>query len=210
MFKRINVETWARKEYFEHYRQVPCSYSMTVKLDITKLRESGVKIYPAMLYLLAQTVNAHDEFRMSFDEQGNVGIFDEMSPCYTIFHEDTQTFSLLWTEFSQDWKTFLASYEADKNNYGKQQGFCVKEMPENTFDVSMVPWTTFEGFHLGLDKGGDYLIPIFTMGKFYKDGARTMLPLAIQVNHAVCDGFHACRFVNELQERIAEFKVKSI
>ncbi len=83
-------------------------------------------------------------------------------------------------------------------------------MPENTFDVSMVPWTTFEGFHLGLDKGGDYLIPIFTMGKFYKDGARTMLPLAIQVNHAVCDGFHVCRFVNELQERIAEFKVKSI
>lgn len=64
---------------------------MTVKLDITKLRESGVKIYPAMLYLLAQTVNAHDEFRMSFDEQGNVGVFDEMSPCYADFHDDTQT-----------------------------------------------------------------------------------------------------------------------
>ena len=82
MFKRINVDTWARKEYFEHYRQVPCSYSMTVKLDITN---------------------------------------------YTVFHDDTQTFSLLWTEFSQDWKVFLASYEADKNIYGKKQGFCDKE-----------------------------------------------------------------------------------
>lgn len=46
MFKRINVETWARKEYFEHYRQVPCSYSMTVKLDITKLRERIHRHFP--------------------------------------------------------------------------------------------------------------------------------------------------------------------
>ena len=29
-----------------------------------------------------------------------------------------------------------------------------------------------------------------------------ILPLAIQVHHAVCDGFHICRFVNELQELI--------
>lgn len=26
-----------------------------------------------------------------------------------------------------------------------------------------------------------------------------MLPLAIQVHHTVCDGFHAARFVNALQ-----------
>ena len=25
------------------------------------------------------------------------------------------------------------------------------------------------------------------------------MPLALQVHHAVCDGFHACRFVEELQ-----------
>ena len=31
---------------------------------------------------------------------------------------------------------------------------------------------------------------------------KIILPLAIQVHHAVCDGFHICRFVNELQELI--------
>ncbi len=34
-----------------------------------------------------------------------------------------------------------------------------------------------------------------------EDG-RIVLPLAVQVHHAVCDGFHICRFVNELQELI--------
>ena len=74
--------------------------------------------------------------------------------------------------------------------------------PENVFNVSMIPWSTFEGFNLNLQKGYDYLIPIFTMGKYYIEDGQTILPLAIQVHHAVCDGFHICRFVNELQELI--------
>ena len=45
-------------------------------------------------------------------------------------------------------------------------------------------------------------IPIFTLGKYYEEDGKILLPLAVQVHHAVCDGFHICRFVNELQELI--------
>lgn len=38
------------------------------------------------------------------------------------------------------------------------------------------------------------------MGRFYEAGGRVLPPLAVQVRHAVCDGFHLCGFVNELQE----------
>lgn len=75
-------------------------------------------------------------------------------------------------------------------------------MPENVFPVSMIPWATFEGFNLNLQKGYDYLLPIFTMGKFYEESGRRFLPLSVQVHHAVCDGFHLCRFLRELQELI--------
>lgn len=35
-FVKIDPETWPRREYFEHYfSAVPCTYSITVKLDIT-------------------------------------------------------------------------------------------------------------------------------------------------------------------------------
>ena len=33
------------------------------------------------------------------------------------------------------------------------------------------------------------------MGKYYKENDKILLPLAIQVHHAVCDGFHICRFL---------------
>ena len=77
-------------------------------------------------------------------------------------------------------------------------------MPQNTFSVSMIPWASFEGFHLDLQKGYGYLAPIFTMGKCREEGGRTLLPLAVQVHHAVCDGFHTCRLIDELQKILDE------
>ena len=78
--------------------------------------------------------------------------------------------------------------------------------PANTFPVSMIPWTSFDGFNLNLQKGYDYLLPIFTLGKFEEEDGICRIPLAVQVHHAVCDGFHLSRFLNELQELIREQK----
>ena len=204
VFQKIERENWARREYFEHYfSQVPCTYSMTVKLDITQLVEHRDKLYPSMLYALTTVVNRHPEFRTAINEKGELGIYSDMLPCYTVFHSDTETFSNLWTAYTPDREAFCAAYEADLQQYGGRTGFIGKpDVPPNHFPVSMVPWASFEGFHLHLQKGYDYLLPIFTMGKFYPEQDRWLLPLAIQVHHGVCDGFHLCRFVNELQDLV--------
>lgn len=203
-FEKIDRDNWSRKKYFEHYfTAVPCTYSMTVKLDITSIKEKKLQIYPAMLYYLTSIVNRHSEFRMSFNNDGELGVYDEMIPCYTIFHKDTETFSNIWTEYTTNFEDFLMSYENDIIQYGNIKTMDAKpNAPDNSFPVSMIPWTTFEGFNLNLQKGYDYLKPIFTMGKYYEENQRIILPLSIQVHHAVCDGFHICRFVNELQELI--------
>lgn len=203
-FQKIDRQSWERKEYFDHYfTKVPCTYSMTVKLDITPILKAQKKLYPAMLYYITRIVNSHAEFRTVFNEKGELGIYDEMLPSYTIFHKDTETFSSLWTAYTADFDKFCNAYEQDIKQYGNIKGFIGKpNAPQNVFTVSMIPWHTFEGFHLDLQKGYNYLAPIFTMGKYYEDSKRIMLPLAIQVHHAVCDGYHICRFINELQELI--------
>lgn len=200
-FHKIDLQGWARKEYYDHYfSAVPCTYSMTVKLDITALRRQGVKLYPAMLYALTTVVNRHEEFRTALNEAGEPGIYDRMLPCYTVFHRDSETFSNIWTEYDPDFTRFLHHYEQDLQTYGSLPGMEPKpHTPGNTFPVSMVPWASFEGINLNLRNGYDYLLPIFTMGRYYTEQDRCLLPLAVQVHHAVCDGFHLCRFVTELQ-----------
>lgn len=201
-FKLIDKDNWKRKEYFDHYFfNVPCTYSMTVKMDITKIIKKKQKLYPTMLYYITTVVNKYEEFKMTIDEKGRLGMFDTMLASYTIFHQDTKTFSNLWTEYYCKYEDFCKAYEDDMLKYANQSGLFVKaNIHENNFPVSMIPWTSFEGFNLNLQKSYDFLQPIFTMGKYYKENDKILLPLAIQVHHAVCDGFHICRFVNELQE----------
>lgn len=199
----IDRDTWKRREYFEHYlKAVPCTYSMTVRLNITRLKQQGLKLYPTMLYLLTRTVNQYEQFRTSFRENGDLVTYSDMHPSYTIFHKDTETFSCIWTEYSSDYNAFCRSYEQDMLSYGTVEAFNAKpDTPENCFDVSMIPWASFESFHLHT-QGFTHLLPIFTMGKYCEENGEYYLPLALQVHHAVCDGFHACRFINTLQEEI--------
>lgn len=210
MFQLIDRSTWKREEYFNHYfSDVPCTYSMTVRLDITELREKRVSLYPTMLYLIACVVNRHEEFRTALDNNGKFGVYDYLSPCYTVFHKESETFSNLWTTYSPNYKQFCANYENDIQEYGSINRMIAKpNAPENTFPVSMIPWSSFEGFNLNLQKGYSYLLPIFTMGRFEIVNGRCLLPLAVQVHHAICDGFHLSRFINELQEMIEQFSLK--
>ena len=78
-FEKIDRETWPRREYFEHYfGAVPCTYSMTVKLDITPILESGRKLYPSLLYYLTTIVNRHAEFRRQLPLRRNLLSRDQL------------------------------------------------------------------------------------------------------------------------------------
>ena len=43
------------------------------------------------------------------------------------------------------------------------------------------------------------------IGRKFEQNGCIHLPLAIQVHHAVCDGYHICMFVNTLREKIKRF-----
>ena len=80
-FKVIDKENWKRSEYFDHYySNVPCTYTMTVKLDITKIKESEQKLYPTLLHSITSIVNRHEEFRTAFNSNNQLGVFDYMFP----------------------------------------------------------------------------------------------------------------------------------
>jgi len=209
-FNIIDIQTWSRKESYSHYfNAVPCTYSMTVNLDITKfikeIKENRLKFFPTILHSISYIVNEHKEFRMDIDEQKNVGYYSFSNPCYSIFHDETETITNVWTEYNADFDLFMQNYKDDMLKY---QNDFKKSKPlnsKNYFNVSCIPWTNFTGFNLNLQQGYDYLLPIFTIGKYFSDDSKILLPVAIQVHHAVCDGFHLSRFVNDLQDLVDTF-----
>ena len=122
-FRLIDMENWPRREHFEAYfKNTPCTWSMTVQLDVTKLVRSGAKIYPALLYACGKVANRHDEFRMSLDEAGRPGVWDELHTSYTVFHKDTETFSCLWTPYMETRPEYYAAYQRDIERWGSVEG----------------------------------------------------------------------------------------
>lgn len=205
-FILIDFDKWERREHYLHFiNEVRCSYSVCVNLDISNL--NGQRLYPAMLWLLTRTVNEMPEFRTSFTED-RLGYYSEMHPAYTVFNRDTKTFSGIWTAYQPDYPSFLHGYEKDAGKYSFTTQYEPKPgRPANSFDVSMVPWFSFTTFNLNVFGDGTYLLPIFTMGKTFEENEKTMLPLAIQVHHAVCDGYHVGKFIETLQANINKFDV---
>ena len=204
LFTPVDMEKWSRKEHFEQfYHNVPASFNITVELDISNLMRKELKLYPAMLYLLSRLVNKYDNFRMAFDENGVLGFFDIVHPAYTLFHKENETFSGIWSEYTPDFTSFCGNYAADVTAYGNIMKYQAKpDCPPNIFYVSMLPWIHFSSFDLNLEQGHNYLMPIFTLGKYITDNGKTLLPFAALVHHAVCDGWHISRFINELQQGI--------
>ncbi|MFJ5714534.1 type A chloramphenicol O-acetyltransferase [Neobacillus sp. NPDC093127] len=203
-FNLIDRENWDRNQYFEHYLNQKCTFSISANIDITilleRLRNKGIKLYPSFIYMVSKTVNSHSEFRTCFNDEGVLGYWDQMIPSYTIFHEDNKTFSCIWTEFSNEFCVFYKNYQEDIKQYGVVKGLFTKENePKNSFPISSIPWVSFTGFNLNINNDGDFLLPIITGGKYFNLEDRTLLPISLQVHHAVCDGYHASTFLDELQ-----------
>ncbi|MCY7690695.1 type A chloramphenicol O-acetyltransferase [Bacillus altitudinis] len=203
MFKQID-ENYPRKEHFHHYMTVTrCTYSLVIDLDITKLyailKEKRLKVYPVQIYLLARAVQKIPEFRM---DQVNdaLGYWEILHPSYTILNKETKTFSSIWTPYDENFARFYKSCVADMDTYSKSNNLFPKpHMPENMFNISSLPWIDFTSFNLNVSTDITYLLPIFTLGQFKMKEGKIILPVAIQVHHAVCDGYHVGQYVEYLR-----------
>ncbi len=206
----IDLETWPRRPHFEHYRhRVPCSYAMTVEIDVTdfvsRVRSTGRRTYAAQVWAIATIVNRHAEFRMTLDETGGPAVWPQVHPAFTVLNKERETFASVWVPYVAEFAPFHeAAVAVIAENSRATELFPQGAPPANTFDISSLPWTSFTGFTLHVDGAQDHLAPIITLGRYRERDGRTLLPLALQIHHAAADGFHTARFVNELGDLFAD------
>ena len=206
-FHVIDRDTWERSSYFDHYfHTLKCRYNIGADLDISALqafrREKGLKFFPAMLYVVMRAVNRHKELRMAFNEHGELGFWDEVWPCYTLFHPENETFTDIWSEYSEDFFVFYAMVTEDMERYRHVTGHLKAKdgQPPHICPVSSVPWLAFTHFAQDSYAESNFLSPLIKFGKYEARGEKIVIPVSVSVHHAVADGFHTCRLINDMQE----------
>ena len=185
-YTRMNLKEWSRGDLFQFYiDKMRIVMSLTVDMDVTNLKAYSKKhhldFYPLMVWVVSKVINAHDEFKYSWDADGNLIKWDFVSPSYTDFHTDDENFTKMVTEHAE---AILAN------------------QPANFFDVSCLPWVKYAHFDVHVFDEGKFLAPVVTWGKYEQKDGKLIMPLTMNIHHAVADGFHLSRFFNEVQELI--------
>lgn len=88
-YKKIDMESWPRREHYRYYTDIlKVNYSMTARLDVTRLRAEcdrlGVHFYAAFIWCASNVVNRLEYMKMMTDAEGHPGVWDVVHPNYTI------------------------------------------------------------------------------------------------------------------------------
>ena len=208
-YRKIDMAAWPRREHYQYYTEkLKIECNMTVPINVKNLldfcHESGHKFYPSIIYLVTKVLNQMENFRMFRDAEGNLCVWDQVVPNYTIFHEDDKTFSDCWTGYTDDFETFYREITEDMEKGYKKRGIKVKAgQPANFYCISCVPWAAFTAFGSRTVNSTELMyFPIITMGKYEKSGDRILMPVNLMIAHAVADGYHAGMFFQRLQEAV--------
>ncbi|MBP5353265.1 MAG: chloramphenicol acetyltransferase [Alphaproteobacteria bacterium] len=211
-YKVIDKETYYRKDVFRHFSEdCKCSTSMTARIDVTDLvaysKKSTTKFYINFLYILSKVLNSREDYRMGYLWQTEELIcWDVINPTQYVFHEDTETCSLVYTKYNADYNKFYADalqdLEAAKKN--NEYGLDMVNHP-NWFDASYISWLSYDSLNLELPDGYLYFAPIINWGRYREENGRLVMPVTVRLNHAIADGYLVANVFRLLEQEIKVF-----
>src|SRR5574344_2721634 len=193
-YKSIDMNTWARKDCYDYYaRGSKCMCAISADIDVTdlycKTGITGMDFSRAIMFVITKVLNRHEEFRIGYcKENGQLMIWDSINPVHRVFHEDTETFTRVWTQYSDNFKDFYAAAGKSIEAGLKSKAVNMPEIPDNNFEISFIPWIHFTAINTKMSESGKYLAPVITVGKVEEINEKMMMPITMQISHAVADG----------------------
>lgn len=211
-YKVINIDEYYRKGVFKHFSDdCKCSTSMTARIDVTKLveysKKTGTKFYLNFLYILSKVLNSRDDYRMCYLWQTNELIcYDQINPTQYVFHDDTETCTVAYTTYYEDYKTFYSNALKDLEEAKLTREYRLDSANHpNWFDASYISWLSYDSLNIELPDGYLFFAPIINWGKYRVESDRCVMPVSVRMNHAIADGYLIAKVYMLLEKEIELF-----
>lgn len=201
--RTIDIETWSRRTHFELYSRFDHPhFGMCANVDLTtfypRVKALDTSITTAIVYVLSRAANAIPEFRYRIRPEGVVE-HDVVHPSTTVLTDD-DLFSFSTFDYVEDFSNFVAG--AAETIATVREHPTLEDEPgrDDLLFMTAIPWVSFTGFLHPLPTHPPDSVPRFAWGKFFDDGDRRRMPLAVQAHHALMDGVHVGQFYAEVQD----------
>lgn len=196
----IDLSTWKRRHHYLWFRKYERPFfSVTVDVDVTRAwnasrRRGAPPFFLTSLFLMLNAANAVEAFRLRLRPRG-VWRHDCVAVGPTILRPD-DTFGFARLEQARTLTEFVVQGRRAVAHALAQTGL---QEPKNAGDDivfhSVLPWVRFTSFTNALPGKNDS-IPRIVFGQCTRQSKRMIMPVGIEVHHALVDGLDVARFLD--------------
>jgi chloramphenicol O-acetyltransferase type A len=205
MYRKLNIESWNRKEHFEFFKQFEEPFfGIVAEIDCTEAynfcKTNKIQFFLYYHYKAIAAVNQTEEFRYRILGK-EVIIFDPVHVTTTIGRQDG-TFSFAFIPFASTFTEFseLAKRETERIKNTSGLGLSEDTGRLDVIHFSTVPWISFTGVtHARSFKNPDS-VPKITFGKYFHRNEKIVMPVSINVHHGLMDAFHVGQFLQVFEQ----------
>jgi chloramphenicol O-acetyltransferase type A len=197
----LDLATWKRREHFELFRTTAQPFfSTTVEVDVTAVyeRTRGPNAASFLVSMLHWTMKAAREtpafcLRLRGDQ---VWSHEALRLSSTVLRRD-ETFGFAVFEPRPTLEEF-AAHAVPEIERARRIGPLTIPTGDDIVYHSSLPWFRFTAFTNAINTGADSN-PRIVFGQRVADGSRCMMPIAVEVHHAVVDGVDVAKFLERLE-----------
>jgi len=205
----LDVTNWARRDLFEFFRDYDRPhFNICTRLDVTRLLNllrdhPDISVSLAYLYSALRVANEIEPFRYRLKE-GKVIVHEVINGGTTVLLPN-ESFSYAYFDYQKDFEAFvLAAGESIRRV--QAEGSLKPTMRDDLVYFTVLPWVSFTSFAHARTPGRGESVPRIAFGKFTRENERTLLPISVEVHHALMDGLHVGRYLTTFEEALAEPK----
>ncbi len=205
MYSEVEVENWPRKAAYEFFRDYEDPFfNFTASLDITAAyhfcKKHQLSVSLTLLYYSLVAANRIREFRIRLVD-GRLIEYDRVHATQTILNAD-ETFSFAYFEMQDDVFDFNRSGKTARDKYKALKTFDVESHRSDLIYYSVIPWVSFTSFKHASRLDRSQTIPRIVFGRIFDMAGAKLMPLSVEANHTIIDGFHVGKFFNDFQDNL--------
>jgi len=203
MYTELDIEKWPRRTTYEFFKDYEDPFfNFAANIDVSSVynfcKKNDLAFSLTSLYYSLVTANEIREFRIRL-VAGRLVEFDRIHATQTILNDD-ETFSFAYFEMKDDVFEFNKSGKEARERYKALKTFDVESDRSDLIYYSVIPWVSFTSFKHASRLDKSQTVPRIVFGKLFNEGGRMLMPLSVEANHTIMDGFHVGKFFTGFQE----------
>lgn len=206
---RLDLEEWPRRAHFEFFRAYDNPwFNLCADVDVTALHarcaaDGGPSFFAASLWCSLAAANGIPELRYRIRGDGVV-VFPAIHGGSTVLLPDG-TFRFAYYDWDDDFDRFVYHVGRVLDRVKVESGpLDPQDHRDDLIHYSVIPWVSFTSFAHARRWGTDDAIPKIVFGKHREAGDRRLMPVSVEVHHALVDGLHVGKLYEAFQRRLDE------